>query len=389
MKQWSCALALALLTAAPQTSGTDRLFPTDVPEAREVDASLSAGYARSTSEDSDSETEFTSVFEILQLRAGLGTRFALGAVVPYLSSGEVCFRSSSSDLCEDLDAEWGSASVFADYQIAGHNGSPFSAKLHLQYDTNSDADENDGFDVSLAGGWALDSGLKAFALLGRKMPNADFASDSWRVGAGLFAGPATVRVVPEVSYARFDATDFIDAYASYRGTLSALIALTDRVTLSPGVGYTRIEPPDSFGPDETAAGWDARLTVYSLFGGAKPKPAATRRVASAKAVTTPKAVPPIAEPAGAQPPPATAEPVAGAVAAPPVAESGTSTLQAGPWTLSQAAALYPAPRADAAATATLDAGTTVQLKKPIRNAAGAWWYVDGLVKGWIREPDLR
>jgi hypothetical protein len=387
MKSWFCALAL--LVVASLASATDRLFPADVPEAGEVDASLSAGYTSFTSEDSNSEVEVTSVFELLQLRAGLGGGFSLGAVVPYFSSGEACFRSPGFDLCEDLEADWGSASVFADYQIAGRNGSPFTATLHLEYDTNSAADEADGFNVGLVGGWTLDSGLRAFALLGRNIPNAEFASESWEVGAGLFAGSATLRVVPEVYYARFDADDGVSAYAAYGGTLSALIAATDRVTLSPSVGYTRIDPPEYAGmaSDETASGWVAGLTVHALFGGAKAKAAPTRRAARAKASTTPQSMPTAA--AATQPPAATAEPAAGAIAMPPVAATGTPALEAGALTLAKAAALYPGPRADAAAIATLDAGTTVQLKKDIRNAAGVWWYVDAPMNGWIREPDLR
>lgn len=404
-----CA-ALALLAIAP-AAAADRLFPTDVLGAGEGDSSFTAGYAHAEASFGQPfayETEVEETFGVLDFRAGLGGGAQVGATVPYLFSGEACVRVGASEACDDAEADWGSASVFADWRFAGDARSPFAAALHLQYDTNSGADDSEAYEVGVTAGGALAPGLRGYLGVARELPQTEGDPDAWALEAGLYADAGPLRIVPKVFYTRYDAEEDYSSFAAYGAELAAHIALDERFTLIPAVAYSESELPDYQGMsfDADISAWAVGLTLYAMWGGTEEAtrraPVAKRRPAARPAPAAPaeSAAAAVPEPATAPEEPATT-PAAPAAAAPqpatpvpaPTSTPTSTQMQApvaGPYTLPNAAPVYPGPRADAQPLGNLDAGTTLNLKLRMQNSAGIWWFAEAPDrKGWLREADLR
>lgn len=368
MRKFRCALAL--LAFAPAAGAVDHLFPADVLDAGEADVAVGLGYNRFTLDSGGFEVESTYSTATAQFRTGLADGVHFGALVPYFAGGETCVTFAGTESCGDLESELGDVSVLAAFQLAGNERAPFASAFSLRYDTNSSGDDLDGFVAALTGGWATGSGGRFHAGVSRSFMNDDRIDDYTALRVGVFpAARDGFRLVPEAYYQRFDAGQGYDAYSAFGGQLAAHCPVGRDAFLIPSLSYSNVEFPEGGSDTSDGSFLGGMVTLYAAFGG-EPAPRAPRRSAAARPASAPAAATPAAAPA---PQPA------------PVA------LAAGEMALPKPTALYPGPRADAQALATLDAGTTVTLKTRMENAAGVWWYasVGGSRSGWVREADLR
>jgi hypothetical protein len=151
-------------------------------------------------------------------------------------------------------------------------------------------------------------------------------------------------------------------------------------TLIPHAEYAVIVDDDDseYGDGEF---WGGGLSLYLLFGGERPEPAKPRR--GRATATQPPAAPPLTPAPVAPVEAAPAPPPAPAAPAPaPLREGETFTFRKPTQPLTR-----PVPNAEPAGA--FDAGANALLKMRMVNTDGAWWYVEGAVRGWIRERDLK
>ena len=380
------ALALALLLAAPAAKAADRLFPTDVLQNGEIDASLD--FTHSTirlplSGYSVGSEEFTADAEVLQLRAGTGDDLQFGASVPYYSQYRIeavpnYFLIADDKGFRDLD-------VWATYRFLADPA--FSLATELRWDTDSARYGDDGVELAVTAGSDLGA-VQGYGELRYAYRRNDDVANTASAKAGLFIPvTASLRMAPELFYAHDQSTPDFGSSWSCGLNLVAHLQIAHSVFVSPHAGYGLIGPRKSKGPrfstGQSDRDWSAGLGIYALFGG--PDETAAAPAAPAPVPTAPSKAPPAAP----APAPVVPEPSALPPPPPPPPPPRPVLAVGAKITLPHTLPLYPRPVGTSVPGATLGAGAIAQLKSRVANASGAWWYVDCVGQsGWVRESDL-
>lgn len=262
----ACVLALAPYSA----TAADHIFPTDIVGSGEVDATVR--WSTFTIEEPLSSSNFSIKEERdeedLSLRTGLGHGWHVGASVPYYSKDKITGESTTGSLPIADRKGWRNVDLWASVRLLDGQGSTPTVRGTVQFDTNSGAAGNEGFEAAVTAGYPDRLGWRPYATLAVGVRTESRFHDFQGANLGAFyAISDRITLNPAAFIRHLSATNTAGTNVEYGFSTTAQVRAGNDSFLIPGVGYEHLGPLAagllSYGSANT---WIYSLAWYSLFG---------------------------------------------------------------------------------------------------------------------------
>lgn len=269
------ALLAALLLGMQNAQAEHRLFPTDILGEGEADIQL--GVARSHNSNSFRFARGASgvwkrdqTSDDLSLRYGLGENWRLGVVFRDnpVSNGHANYDNGPSYLDTSNQGQQ-NPSLWAGYAFVKDGDSPFSLSGELAVRVNTTGKGSGSETASLTGGWDFGDGLKGYATYSEWFPHDHKAPRGHTIAAGAFKTVTDkVTLIPGIHYSRYEGSDQETATQQYGAGLAALVQIEHSTYLRPSVSVYRNTP---HGTNDGVSHWGdihgrtLAVSLYHLF----------------------------------------------------------------------------------------------------------------------------
>lgn len=265
------SIASASLTSA---HAENRLFPTDILHAGEMDSSIAIGHMKYGYNYSAPTLSYTasgsSTSESARLQYGFGSDWQAGVALNYASQAVVRNKGTFNGAPYQSEYKFDgrrNPSIFVARSFVGDDSAPFSLTAKLQVDPNTTGQASN-YAGAIYAGWKSSDTLRLFGGFWANTNRAANSPSSNNIDFGAFKAIAeSITLVPSVTYGRTRAINTTSAYTSASIDMSAIFALARNTYLMPSIGYFRQSSIDVGGGGHLGPtnGRSAAISLYHLF----------------------------------------------------------------------------------------------------------------------------
>lgn len=268
------ALVASALIAISSAHAENKLFPTDILDKGQADASASIQYEKLSTglnfsgiKGKQSET-YTG--ESIGARYGLGQNWQIGAGTSYVSRDDIKTKWSDGERFTNNDGEGkNNPYLSVSYGIVNESTTPLSLAAGVAVSPNTTGTTS-SYSARLAAGWKKSETLKFYSTIGTVMYDSHNYMDNFSIQIGAYKDLSNgITIIPYAAYRRLNGSDRVDSVNGYIIGLAAHIQLRKNTYLTSGVanyGYSSTDRKDiPLHFDSTNDGLLINLGLYHLF----------------------------------------------------------------------------------------------------------------------------
>jgi hypothetical protein len=268
-------IAFVGIFATSLSYAENRLFPTDILNAGEVDANASVEFQALSYDVRFAGTPGSRSVDISResvgARYGLGANWHIGASIDYDSRAVVRTDLSAPPAhFVNRDSEGtNNPLLWATYGFINDKANPFSLNGQL-FVTPNTTHTPSTYGGQLATGWTSSKTLRFFGIYRREIANDSDVADKDSISVGAHKGiSSNVTLVPSARYTRFSSTDTFSSVKQLAMSLAAHVQVSGNTYLTPSITNYRNSSGhsknDLFQIDSTGNGTVVQLSLYHLF----------------------------------------------------------------------------------------------------------------------------